>query len=41
LGRPGPSGESPANEGATDIRRVYQLFESSQVHPNYFLRYFM
>ena len=40
LGRPGPSGESPANEGATDIRRVYQQFRFRQAHPTYFLEYF-
>jgi hypothetical protein len=36
LGRPGPSGESPTNQGATDIRRVYQQFRFRQVYPNYF-----
>ena len=41
LGRPGPSGESPTNQGATDIWRVYQQFRFRQVHPNYFLGYFV
>ena len=36
LGRPGPSGESPTNQGATDIRRVYQQFRFRQVYLNYF-----
>jgi hypothetical protein len=40
LGRPGPSGESPTNQGATDIRRVYQQFRFRQVYPDYFLGYF-
>jgi hypothetical protein len=40
LGRPGPSGESPTNQGATDIRRVYQQFRFRQAHPNYFPEYF-
>ena len=31
LGRPGPSGESPAKRGATDIRRVYQQSKFRQV----------
>jgi hypothetical protein len=40
LGRLSPSGESPTNQGATDIRRVYQQFRFRQAHPNYFPEYF-
>ena len=40
LGRPGPSGESPTNVGATDIRRVYQLFNFVKYSPDYFLKGF-
>jgi hypothetical protein len=35
--RPGPSGESPTNYGATDIRRVYLIFRFRQVFADYFL----
>jgi len=35
--RPGPSGESPTNYGATDIRRVYLISRFRQVFADYFL----